>query len=172
MVSKASFLREEGGKHVAEAPRKQSDVCSGYPKTDHCGAIARSAVALCGRYLTALPPASSIFQPVVGIAAASFLFGDRLGLMFVLNGSGDSLSEQSRPLLQVEDIREAMGGDKAQRASRDYGFLTVDVPNFWERPEMNGILRDTRLSSVHESPPSFGGCAPDMGICGHLLGAG
>ncbi|MGN6534530.1 MAG: TraM recognition domain-containing protein [Mesorhizobium sp.] len=62
-----------------------------------------------------------------------------------VNGSGDSLSEQSRPLLQVEDIRAATGGEQALLDSRDHGFFTVDVPNFWERPEMSGMLRDARL---------------------------
>jgi type IV secretion system protein VirD4 len=62
-----------------------------------------------------------------------------------VNGSGDNLSEQARPLLQVEDIREATGGDHALLESRDSGFFTVDVPNFWERPEMAGYLRDVRL---------------------------
>lgn len=61
-----------------------------------------------------------------------------------VNGSGDNLSEQSRPLLQVEDIRAATGGENALLESRDHGFFTVDVPNFWERPEMNGYLRDVR----------------------------
>lgn len=62
-----------------------------------------------------------------------------------VNGSGDNLSEQSRPLLQVEDIRTATGGDMALLESRDHGFFTVDVPNFWERPELAGYLRDVRL---------------------------
>ncbi|UJW86904.1 type IV secretory system conjugative DNA transfer family protein [Devosia sp. SL43] len=62
-----------------------------------------------------------------------------------VNGSGDNLSEQSRPLLQVEDIRAATGGEKALLESRDHGFFTVDVPNFWERPEMAAMLRDVRL---------------------------
>lgn len=61
-----------------------------------------------------------------------------------VNGSGDSLSEQSRPLLQVEDIRVATGGDRALLDSRDHGFFTVDVPNFWERAEMTGMLRDVK----------------------------
>lgn len=61
-----------------------------------------------------------------------------------VNGSGDNLSEQSRPLLQVEDIRAATGGEKALLESRDHGFFVVDVPNFWERPEMSGHLRDVR----------------------------
>ncbi|WP_208180034.1 TraM recognition domain-containing protein [Sinorhizobium medicae] len=61
-----------------------------------------------------------------------------------VNGSGDSLSEQARPLLQVEDIRAATGGDCALLESRDHGFFVVDVPNFWERPEMSGYLRDVR----------------------------
>jgi type IV secretion system protein VirD4 len=61
-----------------------------------------------------------------------------------VNGSGDNLSEQSRPLLQVEDIRIATGGETALLESRDLGYFIVDVPNFWERPEMNGYLRDVR----------------------------
>lgn len=62
-----------------------------------------------------------------------------------VNGSGDNLAEQSRPLLQVEDIRAATGGETALLESRDLGYFTVDVPNFWERPEMSGYLRDVRL---------------------------
>lgn len=61
-----------------------------------------------------------------------------------VNGSGDNLSEQSRPLLQVEDIRAATGGESALLESRDHGFFTVEVPNFWERPELSGYLRDVR----------------------------
>lgn len=61
-----------------------------------------------------------------------------------VNGSGDNLVEQARPLLQVEDIRAATGGENALLESRDHGFFTVDVPNFWERPEMSGLLRDVR----------------------------
>jgi len=61
-----------------------------------------------------------------------------------VNGSGDNLVEQSRPLLQVEDIRAATGGDKALLESRDEGFFTVEMPNFWERPELSGMLRDVR----------------------------
>ena len=67
-----------------------------------------------------------------------------------VNGSGDSLSEQSRPLLQVEDIRAATGGDKALLESRDLGYFVVEVPNFWDRPEMDGFLRDVR-----EKPDRF-----------------
>jgi type IV secretion system protein VirD4 len=62
-----------------------------------------------------------------------------------VNGSGDNLCEQSRPLLQVEDIRTATGGETAILESRDWGYFTVDLPNFWERPEMSGYLRDVRL---------------------------
>lgn len=61
-----------------------------------------------------------------------------------VNGSGDSLSEQARPLLQVEDIRAATGGDKALLESRDWGYFTVDVPEFWHRTELAGMLRDVR----------------------------
>ncbi|SEB79172.1 type IV secretion system protein VirD4 [Nitratireductor aquibiodomus] len=61
-----------------------------------------------------------------------------------VNGSGDSLSEQSRPLLQVEDIRLATGGETGLLESRDHGYFTVDLPNFWERPELSGYLRDVR----------------------------
>ncbi|WP_316356861.1 type IV secretory system conjugative DNA transfer family protein [Devosia sp.] len=59
-------------------------------------------------------------------------------------GSGDNLSEQARPLLQVEDIRNATGGERALLESRDQGFFIVDVPNFWERADMEGLLRDVR----------------------------
>jgi type IV secretion system protein VirD4 len=62
-----------------------------------------------------------------------------------VNGSGDNLCEQARPLLQVEDIRAATGGETALLESRDWGYFTVDLPNFWERPEMSGYLRDVRL---------------------------
>lgn len=62
-----------------------------------------------------------------------------------VNGSGDNLSEQSRPLLQVEDIRAATGGQSALLESRDYGYFTVGMPNFWERAELASYLRDVRL---------------------------
>jgi len=62
-----------------------------------------------------------------------------------VSGSGDSLNEQARPLLQVEDIRAATGGETGLLESRDWGYFTVAMPNFWERPEMNGYLRDIRL---------------------------
>lgn len=68
-----------------------------------------------------------------------------------VNGSGDSLSEQSRPLLQVEDIRAATGGDKGLLEARDHGFYTVDMPEFWHRPEMSGLLRDVR-----QKPDKYG----------------
>lgn len=61
-----------------------------------------------------------------------------------LQGSGDNLPEQSRPLLQVEDIQTAVGGETAMLESRDEGYFVVDVPNFWERPELSGYLRDVR----------------------------
>jgi len=61
-----------------------------------------------------------------------------------VNGSGDTLVEQSRPLLQVEDIRAATGGDKGLLDARDQGFYAVDMPEFWHRPEMSGMLRDVR----------------------------
>jgi type IV secretion system protein VirD4 len=55
------------------------------------------------------------------------------------------VSEQSRPLLQVEDIRAAIGGESALLESRDLGYFTVDTPNFWLRPELSSMLRDVRL---------------------------
>jgi len=61
-----------------------------------------------------------------------------------VNGSGDNLGEQARPLLQVEDTRAATGGERALLHARDLGFFQVDLPNFWERPEMSGMLRDVR----------------------------
>jgi type IV secretion system protein VirD4 len=61
-----------------------------------------------------------------------------------VNGSGDNLSEQARPVLQVEDVRRATGGEMGLLESRDHGFFTVEVPNFWERLEMANLLRDVR----------------------------
>ena len=62
-----------------------------------------------------------------------------------VQGSGDNLSEQSRPLLQVEDIQTAVGGETAMLESRDEGYFVVDVPNFWERPELSFYRRDVRV---------------------------
>ena len=59
-------------------------------------------------------------------------------------GSGDNLVEQARPLLQVEDVREATGGETALLDSRDWGFFKVETPVFWGRPEIGGMLRDVR----------------------------
>lgn len=59
-------------------------------------------------------------------------------------GSGDNLVEQARPVLQVEDIREATGGELGLLDSRDHGFFTVNLPTFWERPGLAGYLRDVR----------------------------
>lgn len=61
-----------------------------------------------------------------------------------VNGSGDNLGEQARPLLQVEDIRVLTGGESALLQSRDVGFFGVSVPEFWKRREMSGMLRDVR----------------------------
>ncbi len=61
-----------------------------------------------------------------------------------VNGSGDSLSEQARPLLQVEDIRAATGGEYGLLDARDSGFFVVAMPEFWDRPELSGYLRDVR----------------------------
>lgn len=61
-----------------------------------------------------------------------------------VNGSGDNLAEQSRALLQVEDIRRATGGETGLLEARDHGYFTVEMPNFWERPEMSDYLRDVR----------------------------
>lgn len=61
-----------------------------------------------------------------------------------VSGSGDNLSEQARPLLQVEDIRRATGGEHALLESRDQGYFVLEMPNFWERPEVYGLLRDVR----------------------------
>ncbi|MFY9294281.1 MAG: TraM recognition domain-containing protein [Methylorubrum rhodinum] len=61
-----------------------------------------------------------------------------------VSGSGDTLGEQARPLLQVEDIRAATGGESGLLDARDQGFYTVAMPEFWQRPEMDGLLRDVR----------------------------
>ncbi|MGU3420841.1 type IV secretory system conjugative DNA transfer family protein [Methylobacterium sp. D54C] len=59
-----------------------------------------------------------------------------------VNGSGDNLVEQARPLLQVEDIRRATGEETALLDARDQGFFVVETPVFWRRREINGLLRD------------------------------
>lgn len=59
-------------------------------------------------------------------------------------GSGDNLVEQSRPLLQVEDIREATGGASGLLDSRDHGLFTVEMPEFWARPELSNMLRNAQ----------------------------
>lgn len=66
-----------------------------------------------------------------------------------VNGSGDNLVEQARPLLQVEDIRRATGGETALLDARDWGFFSVKTPEFWLRSEITGLLRDVR-SQRHE----------------------
>ncbi|AOO79525.1 hypothetical protein BHK69_02610 [Bosea vaviloviae] len=67
-----------------------------------------------------------------------------------VNGSGDNLSEQPRPLLQVEDVRIATGVESALLESRDQGYFVVDMPNFWERRETSGLLRD-----VNDEPDKY-----------------
>jgi hypothetical protein len=44
----------------------------------------------------------------------------------------------------VPSVRSATGGEMALFDPRDEGFFTVETPNFWERPEMSGLLRDVR----------------------------
>lgn len=61
-----------------------------------------------------------------------------------VSGSGDNLSEQARPLLQLEDIRRIAGTEQGLLEARDTGFFTVDMPPFWERPELSGMIRDVR----------------------------
>lgn len=60
-------------------------------------------------------------------------------------GSGDNLVEQSRPLLQAEDIRVLTGGELGLLEARDNRFFSVEMPEFWCRPELSGYLRDVRL---------------------------
>lgn len=59
-------------------------------------------------------------------------------------GSGDNLVEQARPLLQAEDIRALTGGELGLLEARDSGFFSVEMPEFWHRPELSGYLRDVR----------------------------
>ena len=61
-----------------------------------------------------------------------------------VNGSGDNLVEHARPLLQVEDIRRATGGETSLLDARDWGFFVVEAPEFWDRPEITGMLRDVQ----------------------------
>lgn len=59
-------------------------------------------------------------------------------------GSGDNLVEQARPLLQAEDIRALTGGELGLLEARDSGFFSVEMPEFWHRPELSGYLRDVQ----------------------------
>lgn len=59
-----------------------------------------------------------------------------------VHGFGDRISEQSRALLQVENICTETGGESALLESRDLGYFVVNMPNFWERPEVDGYLRN------------------------------
>ena len=61
-----------------------------------------------------------------------------------VSGSGDNLSEQSRPLLQVEDIREATGGEFGLLEARDQGYFAVQMPEFWKRRDTHGQIRDAQ----------------------------
>ena len=49
-----------------------------------------------------------------------------------------------KPQAVGEDIRAATGFESGLLESRDHGYFTVDLPNFWEREEMSGLLRDVR----------------------------
>lgn len=60
-------------------------------------------------------------------------------------GSGDNLVEESRPLLQAENIRALTSGELGLLEARDSGFFSVEMPEFWHRPELSGYLRDVRL---------------------------
>lgn len=79
-----------------------------------------------------------------------------------VSGSGDNLAEQARPLLQVEDIRRATGGEQGLLDSRDHGFFTVNMPNYWERPELSGYLRDVRQKPDKYEWLDRQTCAPPM----------
>ncbi len=68
-----------------------------------------------------------------------------------VNGSGDNLVEQSRPLLQVEDIREATGGDCGP--SRCTGFRVL-------RGGYAGVL-----GAIPNWPGCFGTCAEAGQAC-------
>lgn len=59
-----------------------------------------------------------------------------------VNGSGDNLVEQARPLLQVEDVRRATSGETSLLDARDWGFFVVETPEFWKRQELESMLRN------------------------------
>ena len=70
-----------------------------------------------------------------------------------------TIIEQSRPLLQVENIRDATGGDMELLEARDQGYLTVEMPNFWDRAELSNLLRDVlkkpdKNASLESSRPA------------------
>lgn len=62
-----------------------------------------------------------------------------------VNGSGDNLVEQARPLLQVQDVRRATSDNASLLDARDSGFFMLDAPEFWARQELSMSLR-----SIHK----------------------
>lgn len=77
-----------------------------------------------------------------------------------VSGSGDNLVEQARPLLQVEDIRMATGGERGLLESRDQGYFIVDMPEFWRRREMHNRLRNPRYREAGTCNTPVAGCRP------------
>lgn len=67
-----------------------------------------------------------------------------------VNGSGDNLIEQARPLLQVEDIRRATGGETSLLDTRDWGFFAVEAREFWTRPELSDSLRSIQAKTRND----------------------
>ncbi len=65
-----------------------------------------------------------------------------------VNGSGDNLVEQSRPMLQVEDMRRLTGGGTSLLDARDWGFFAVETPEFWKRIELKAYIRNIRTRTI------------------------
>jgi len=60
-----------------------------------------------------------------------------------VNGSGDSLSD-TPAAASSRGCPPRHRRHKGLLDARDTGFFTVEMPEFWDRPELSGMLRDVR----------------------------
>lgn len=89
-----------------------------------------------------------------GIPCGPLLTGQHLNFARLLRAQGFFLRKQLRPALFLRDLQLiapppvilGLGELLLRLAMRRYEVarLLVDVPNFWERPELAGMLRDVR----------------------------
>ena len=95
------------------------------------------------RRLHSVLPGEQTLREIEYLSGKKDVMGRRFSVSNAqVNGAGDNLGEQVRPLLQVDDVRALTGGDQVLLHPRDVGFFRVDMPELWRRAEMSGLLRD------------------------------